>query len=76
VISVLVFHRWIIPVMAGLVLMAAEASAADLPCPPKRYACWEVVTAVNLFGEPAVLAKAKACGWSVSEISAARKCLK
>jgi hypothetical protein len=52
------------------------ARAADLPCPPRHYACWQVRLAVNDFGEPATVAQVKACGWSEARIAEARKCLR
>jgi hypothetical protein len=60
--------------LAGLLLSGAHA--ADLPCPPKRYACWQVRLAVDTFGEAATVAHVKACGWSEAKIAEARKCLK
>jgi hypothetical protein len=60
--------------LAGLLLSGVHA--ADLPCPPKRYACWQLRLAVNTFGEPATVAHVTACGWSEAKIEEARKCLR
>jgi hypothetical protein len=60
-------------VLASLMLSGARAD--ELPCPPKRYACWQVRLAVNTFGEPAIVDHAKACGWSDTKIAEAKKCL-
>lgn len=69
-------RAWIVPIGAALILLATgiNAHAADLPCPPKSYACWEARLAFNYFGVPRVVAKAKACGWSREEIAEALKC--
>jgi len=67
-------HRFI-PALAILALISSEARAVDYPCPPKRYFCWQVKGAVNLFGEQAVLTKARTCGWSEAKIEIARRCL-
>jgi hypothetical protein len=61
-------------VLAGLMLSGARA--ADLPCPPKHTACWQVRLAVDSFGETATVERAKACGWSEAKIAQARKCLR
>jgi hypothetical protein len=57
-------------------LMLSGAHAADLRCPPKHTACWQVRLAVETFGEPAMVARVKACGWSEARIEEARKCLR
>lgn len=65
---------------AGVFLLiigtATEAPAAEPPCPPKRFYCWEVKAAVAVWGEQAMRARAKACGWPESKIEAAAKCLR
>ena len=61
-------------VLAGLVLSGARA--ADLPCPPKHAACWQVRAAVDAYGEDVVTIRAKACGWSDERVFDARKCLR
>jgi hypothetical protein len=45
-------------VLAGLLLSGARA--ADLPCPPKHTACWQVRLAVDTIGEVAAVAQARA----------------
>jgi len=64
-------------IIAALVLIAAAgaAGAAELVCPPKRYFCWEVRAAAASFGERALEARARACGWSDLQIAIARRCL-
>ena len=57
-------------------LMLSGAKAGDLPCPPKRYSCWQVRLAVNSLGEVATANHARACGWSEAKIAEARRCLK
>jgi hypothetical protein len=59
-----------------VILSAAIAHAADAPCPPKRYYCWEVKLAVSTFGEQATIAKARQCGWPSWKIEEAKRCLK
>lgn len=58
------------------IIGASVAFAADFPCPPKRYYCWEVKLAISYFGEPAVVGKARQCGWPEWKINEARRCLK
>lgn len=64
--------------IAGIIflLLGMEAGAVDSPCPPRRYFCWQVVAAANLFGEAALRDKAKRCGWTDIKIAEALKCLK
>lgn len=59
----------------ALLLLTMPVHAGELPCPPKRYFCWEVKAAVNLFGEQALVEKARSCGWPESRIAIARRCL-
>lgn len=61
---------------AVLFLWSVPAHAAELPCPSKHYFCWQVKLAVSTFGEPAVRAKAKQCGWTDKKIADAEKCLR
>lgn len=62
-------------VVALLILFAISvARAADLPCPPKSYFCWQANMAFNKYGVSRVVAKAKACGWTKEEIAEALKC--
>jgi hypothetical protein len=57
-------------------LMLSGAKAYDLPCPPRRYSCWQVRLAVNSFGEVATANHARVCGWSEAKIAEARRCLR
>jgi hypothetical protein len=56
-------------------LCLGTAFAAEPPCPPKRYYCWQVKLAVEMFGAPAVRDKARKCGWPEWKIAEAERCL-
>ena len=75
---ILPLRAYLIPILSVIVLIAicAHARAAELPCPPKHYACWEVKAIVDMLGEQKVIDKAKACGWSAAKINEALKCIK
>jgi hypothetical protein len=63
--------------MALALLGAAPAlRAADLPCPPRQPACWQVRLVIERYGQAAAIAHARACGWTEAKITEARKCLK
>jgi hypothetical protein len=59
-----------------IILMTRPAWSAELVCPPKRYFCWQVRAAAASFGEMVLESRARACGWTESQIAAARRCLK
>jgi hypothetical protein len=60
-----------------LVFVVAPAMAGEVACPSKSVACWKVRAAATAFGEAAVEAHARACGWGQAEIAAVRqRCLK
>lgn len=48
--------------------------AADEPCPPKYYFCWQAKLVFKQYGTSRVVAKAKACGWTRDEIADALRC--
>jgi hypothetical protein len=57
-------------------LICAAAFPQVHPCPPKRYACWQVRVAAASFGAGALEAHASACGWSEAEIERTRRCIR
>lgn len=72
---------WCIIVLATAVVLLIIAyhstvHAADLPCPPRFYTCLMVRNAVAQYGQDAVEVHARACGWTESQIKAAKRCLK
>jgi hypothetical protein len=60
--------------MAMLCIAVRQSRAADY-C-PKHYTCAEVRLGKTIIGEDAMIARAKACGWSDAKIAEAMKCLK
>jgi hypothetical protein len=59
--------------MAMLCIAVRQSRAADCP---KHYTCAEVRLGKTIIGEDAMIARAKACGWSDAKIAEAMKCLK
>lgn len=57
-----------------IILLTRPARATEL-CPPKHYFCWQVRAAAASFGEAALEARARACGWSELQIAVARRCI-
>lgn len=61
-------------VLAVALLLPLSGHAAELPCPPKHYFCWQANWAFKQYGVSRVVAQAKACGWTRQEIAEALKC--
>jgi hypothetical protein len=60
--------------LAVALLWPLSGHAAELPCPPKHYFCWQAKIIFNKYGVSRVVAKAKACDWTREEIATALKC--
>ena len=55
-----------------VLLLALPALADGYPCPSKGAACWQVRIAKATFGASALIAKARSCGWTESDIARIR----
>jgi hypothetical protein len=66
-----------IALLLALVMLciAVRHSRAEDVC-PKDYTCADVKLGKAIIGKAAMIARAKACGWSDAKIAEAMKCLK